>query len=202
MRREIRANSCCAWCSLLAVGAAGMLVRQVARVCKRAGSGTAALARCVQSPPPPALVSIPAHESSCGAQAIRSLRVSQVFIRTCSSKRIDSETNNPGFRFTFETQDEEWSDLTMEDRDNWMTLGWEEESWDLGLEPPAQEEYYWNQLSDEQQSAARSLGYDAHSWYANISASPIEIVIPSSLSGTTTMNILSFRRLALCPRST
>ena len=67
----------------------------------------------------------------------------------------------------------EWSNLKSADREQWTSLGWDQESWDEERsfffdrplkKKPATENFDWNQLNDEQQLAAKMLGYDEDGW--------------------------------------
>ena len=57
-----------------------------------------------------------------------------------------------------------WAELTKAEQALWGVLGWTEASWEEEEKPPASEDKYWNQLSDEEKEAAEKLGYDKESW--------------------------------------
>ena len=53
-----------------------------------------------------------------------------------------------------------WKDLTKEEQQNAMIIGYTEETWDN----PAYYCYDWNYLSDEHKNAASVLGFGRNSW--------------------------------------
>ena len=57
-----------------------------------------------------------------------------------------------------------WTDMTKAEQALWGALGWSEEAWNEEAKPPASEDKYWNQLSDEERGAAEKLGYTKDSW--------------------------------------
>ena len=57
-----------------------------------------------------------------------------------------------------------WTDMTKAEQALWGVLGWTEEAWNEEAKPPASEDKYWNQLSDEEREAAAKLGYTKESW--------------------------------------
>jgi hypothetical protein len=57
-----------------------------------------------------------------------------------------------------------WNDLTKTEQKLWGVLGWTEASWNQEEKPPASEDKYWDQLSDEEKEAAEKLGYTKDSW--------------------------------------
>ena len=57
-----------------------------------------------------------------------------------------------------------WTDMTKAEQALWGVLGWTEESWEEEAKPPASEDKYWNQLSDEEREAAEKLGYTKELW--------------------------------------
>jgi hypothetical protein len=57
-----------------------------------------------------------------------------------------------------------WTDLTKAEQGLWGVLGWTEDAWNEEAKPPASEDKYWNQLSDEERDAAAKLGYTKESW--------------------------------------
>ena len=57
-----------------------------------------------------------------------------------------------------------WEDMSKAEQDLWGVLGWTEASWNEEEKPPASEDKYWNQLSDEEREAAAKLSYTKESW--------------------------------------
>jgi len=57
-----------------------------------------------------------------------------------------------------------WTDMNKAEQALWGVLGWTEEAWNEEAKPPASEDKYWNQLSDEEREAATKLGYTKESW--------------------------------------
>jgi len=57
-----------------------------------------------------------------------------------------------------------WTDMTKAEQALWGVLGWTEASWNEEEKPPASEDKYWNQLSDEEREAAEKLGYTKELW--------------------------------------
>jgi hypothetical protein len=57
-----------------------------------------------------------------------------------------------------------WEDMTKAEQGLWGALGWTEEAWNEEAKPPASEDKYWNQLSDEERKACEGLGYTKESW--------------------------------------
>jgi hypothetical protein len=57
-----------------------------------------------------------------------------------------------------------WADMTKAEQALWGVLGWTEESWEEEAKPPASEDQYWNQLSDEERDACEKLGYTKKLW--------------------------------------
>jgi hypothetical protein len=57
-----------------------------------------------------------------------------------------------------------WNDMTKAEQALWGVLGWTEASWSEEEKPPASEDKYWNQLSDEEREAASKLGYTKELW--------------------------------------
>jgi hypothetical protein len=56
----------------------------------------------------------------------------------------------------------DWDLLPGEDRQNWETLGWNLTNWEAGTAPI--EELGWEELTDEQRSAALALSFDQKRW--------------------------------------
>jgi len=57
-----------------------------------------------------------------------------------------------------------WTDMTKAEQGLWGVLGWTEDAWNEEAKPPASEDKYWNQLSDEEKAACTKLGYTKESW--------------------------------------
>jgi hypothetical protein len=60
-----------------------------------------------------------------------------------------------------------WDDLSTDEKKLWSVLGWNGKLWAAGANAasaPASQNTDWNKLSDEEQAAARSLGYNKKSW--------------------------------------
>ena len=57
-----------------------------------------------------------------------------------------------------------WTDMTKAEQALWGVLGWTEDAWNEEAKPPASEDKYWNQLSDEERKACEGLGYTKESW--------------------------------------
>ena len=57
-----------------------------------------------------------------------------------------------------------WTDMTKAEQALWGALGWTEAAWNEEEKPPASEDKYWNQLSDEEKEACEKLGYTKDSW--------------------------------------
>jgi hypothetical protein len=57
-----------------------------------------------------------------------------------------------------------WSELTPAEQELWKVLGWDEASWEGEAKKPPSEDLYWNQLSEEERSAATKLGYTKETW--------------------------------------
>ncbi len=57
-----------------------------------------------------------------------------------------------------------WADMTKAEHALWAVLGWTEESWEEEAKPPASEDKYWKQLSEEEQEACKKLGYTKRLW--------------------------------------
>ncbi len=56
-----------------------------------------------------------------------------------------------------------WDQLTPAQQNAWTVLGWNAESWAHGP-PPASSNKSWQELTDLERSAAKSLGYDEAKW--------------------------------------
>mmetsp|Transcript_23750 Transcript_23750/g.27934 ORF Transcript_23750/g.27934 Transcript_23750/m.27934 type:complete len:380 (+) Transcript_23750:2-1141(+) len=55
--------------------------------------------------------------------------------------------------------------MTPQQQEAWKFLGWNENSWNGIEDAPLSDSAHWNQLTSEQQSAAKyGLGYDSKSW--------------------------------------
>ena len=59
--------------------------------------------------------------------------------------------------------DNDWKDLTAEQKAAATTLGYDEATWD-GNGKVAVEEKDWEELTVEEQKAASTLGYDEDEW--------------------------------------
>ena len=57
-----------------------------------------------------------------------------------------------------------WEDMTKAEQALWGVLGWTEASWNEEEKPPASEDKYWNQLSDEERAACEKLSYTKELW--------------------------------------
>jgi hypothetical protein len=57
-----------------------------------------------------------------------------------------------------------WEDMSKPEQELWGVLGWTEASWNEEEKPPASEDKYWNQLSDEERAACEKLGYTKELW--------------------------------------
>ena len=57
-----------------------------------------------------------------------------------------------------------WEDMSKAEQELWGVLGWTEASWNEEEKPPASEDKYWNQLSDEERAACEKLGYTKELW--------------------------------------
>jgi len=57
-----------------------------------------------------------------------------------------------------------WEDMSKAEQALWGVLGWTEAAWNEEEKPPASEDKYWNQLSDEERAAAAKLSYTKESW--------------------------------------
>jgi hypothetical protein len=57
-----------------------------------------------------------------------------------------------------------WTDMTKAEQSLWGALGWTEDAWNEEAKPPASEDKYWNQLSDEEREACEKLGYTKELW--------------------------------------
>jgi hypothetical protein len=57
-----------------------------------------------------------------------------------------------------------WTDMTKAEQALWGALGWTEDAWNEEAKPPASEDKYWNQLSDEERDACEKLGYTKKLW--------------------------------------
>ena len=57
-----------------------------------------------------------------------------------------------------------WEDMSKAEQGLWGALGWTEAAWNEEEKPPASEDKYWNQLSDEERKACEGLGYTKESW--------------------------------------
>ena len=51
-------------------------------------------------------------------------------------------------------------------QDLWGTLGWNEDNWDKGGQPPASSLKDWSHLTSSEQTAARTLGFKESTWNA------------------------------------
>lgn len=69
-----------------------------------------------------------------------------------------------------------WNQLNETSRNNWATLGWDEESWNDAEKPKKRS---WENLSLEQQSAASVLGYNETTWNAHCTY--MQILVPEEL---------------------
>jgi hypothetical protein len=65
-----------------------------------------------------------------------------------------------------------WEDLNAEQRQAFETLGWNEQTWDLGP-PPASSQKAWTELSEQERTAATTVGYTQESWDAENEVSPL-----------------------------
>jgi hypothetical protein len=72
----------------------------------------------------------------------------------------------------------DYADLTAEEKALWAKLGWNEGAWsaDTPEAYPETEWSKWTGLSDLQQDALRSLGYDQKTWDRNRPRSGVEII--------------------------
>jgi len=57
-----------------------------------------------------------------------------------------------------------WTDMTKAEQALWGVLGWTEDAWNEEAKPPASEDKYWNQLSEEERGACEKLGYTKKLW--------------------------------------
>jgi hypothetical protein len=57
-----------------------------------------------------------------------------------------------------------WEDMSKAEQDLWGVLGWTEDAWNEEEKPPASEDKYWNQLSDEERASAAKLSYTKETW--------------------------------------
>jgi len=57
-----------------------------------------------------------------------------------------------------------WSDLSEDEKSNWMILGWSEASWEGDADWPATEGKNSLQLTADEYAAAEALGYDWKTW--------------------------------------
>lgn len=72
----------------------------------------------------------------------------------------------------------DYADLTAEEKALWAKLGWDEGAWsaDTPEAYPETEWSKWTGLSNLQQDALRSLGYDQKTWDRNRPRSGVEII--------------------------
>ena len=75
----------------------------------------------------------------------------------------------PGAARSVATDGSVWSEMTAEEQNAALLIGYEEASWDNGLVPDTCN-YPWLRLSSVEQNAARVLGYTPEAWDADIDA--------------------------------
>jgi hypothetical protein len=56
-----------------------------------------------------------------------------------------------------------WRDMTSNERQAWMALGWTPQRWDSNAAPSSSSKD-WNELTASERSSARQLGYVAGTW--------------------------------------
>jgi hypothetical protein len=63
-------------------------------------------------------------------------------------------------------EDKSWSQLAPANMKYWQVLGWTQASWDSGnpADSPPSDHKAWGQLTQQEQSAATQLGYNAEHW--------------------------------------
>ncbi len=84
--------------------------------------------------------------------------------KTAEAKLSDDTVRVPPGDPTAFWDEMDWTDMTKAEQALWGVLGWTEESWSEEAKPPASEDKYWNQLSDEEREACEKLGYTKELW--------------------------------------
>jgi hypothetical protein len=56
-----------------------------------------------------------------------------------------------------------WADLSSKEKELWTLLGWQQDKWDRN-EAPSSADKVWNDLNQQEQSAAMNLGFTEDIW--------------------------------------
>lgn len=67
---------------------------------------------------------------------------------------------NPGDTW----DDLSWTDMNDMEQALWVTLGWDEASWEEESKAPDSNEKYWEELTQNERDAATKLGYNQSYW--------------------------------------
>ncbi|MGL6137300.1 MAG: hypothetical protein ACRC2M_08410 [Planktothrix sp.] len=76
---------------------------------------------------------------------------------------IRNIASNPGDTW----DDLSWTDMNEVEQALWVTLGWNEASWEEESEAPDSNEKYWEELTQNERDAATKLGYNQSYWDEN-----------------------------------